>query len=72
MKNKEGKKYLPLIMVITNSFCMSFVMCLINIGFHPPFFVELIKSFFIGLVVTLPISYLLSVLLNEKGARHGK
>lgn len=59
-------------MAVTNSFFMSFVMCLINIGFHLPFFMELIKSFLIGLVVTLPISYLLPALLNEKEEQHGK
>lgn len=64
MKNKN--KYLPLIMAITNSACMSLVMCLINVGLIPPFFIEFIKSFFIGLIVTLPISYFLPALLNRR------
>lgn len=69
MESKQPDKLMPFIMAATNSACMSFVMCLVNIGFHPPFWPEFLKSFLIGLAVTVPISYILPVLLNRGGRK---
>lgn len=64
MKNK-GNFFIPGIMALANSACMSLIMCVINVGFGPHFLGAFFQSLLIGLVVTLPISYLLPILLNK-------
>lgn len=59
---KINKKYTPVIMATIMSFMMalfmSFVMVAVNIGFPKLFFVMWIRGFGIGIVVALPLSFI--------------
>lgn len=62
---KKSNALMPLIMSVANSLCMGFVMCLVNVGFGPHFLGAFVQSLLIGIAVTLPVSYLLPILLKK-------
>lgn len=62
---KKQAVLIPAIMAAANSGCMALVMCAINVGFGPHFLPAFLQSLVIGLVVTLPLSYLLPAALNK-------
>lgn len=64
MKN-NARFLIPFTMALVNSAGMSLIMCILNVGFGPHFLGEFIKSLLIGMIVTLPVSYVLPSFLNK-------
>ncbi|KNF07652.1 protein of unknown function DUF2798 [Gottschalkia purinilytica] len=50
---------------ILMAFCMSFAMTLINLGMSDIFFKAWMKSWVIGLIVTLPISFIFPPIIGK-------